>query len=129
MSEENINLVKSLYEALGRRDIGKILSLIDSSIEIQQTDQLPWGGTYQGVFGMQSFFGKLLNSIDSQLAVDRFLDAGSDVLMIGRTHGQTKAKGTQFDVTAIHVWTVRDGKVVGFHPYIDTPAMLKALAA
>jgi hypothetical protein len=129
MSETNISVVKSLYEAMGKRDVGKILSLIDSSIEIQQTDQLPWGGSYRGALGMKSFFDKLIGNVDSKLEMDRFLDAGDDVVMIGRTHGQTKSKGTPFDVTAIHVWTLRDGKVVGFHPYIDTPAMLKVLAA
>ena len=129
MSEANVNLVKSLYDAMGRRDIGKILSLIDPAIEIQQTDLLPWGGSYKGVMGMQSFFGKLLGNVDSQLAVDRYLDAGDDIVMIGRTHGQVKSSSKPFDVTAIHVWTVRDGKIAGFHPYIDTPAMLEALAA
>ena len=42
MSEANINLVKSLYDAFGRRDQATILSLIDPAIDIQQSDQLPW---------------------------------------------------------------------------------------
>lgn len=129
MSDANINLVKSLYEAFGRRDQATILSLIDPGIDIQQTDQLPWGGSYRGPQGMLAFFEKLLNNVESKLAIEKFVDAGNDVVMVGRTQGQTRAKNTPFDVTAIHVWTIRDGKVVGFHPYIDTPAMLEALAA
>jgi ketosteroid isomerase-like protein len=78
---------------------------------------------------MLNFFTKLLSNVDSQLDRNQFIDAGDDVVMIGRTHGTTKAKGTAFDVTAIHVWTLRNGKIVSFHPYIDTPAMLKVLAA
>jgi uncharacterized protein len=129
MSEANINLVKSLYDAFGRRDQAAILALIDPAIEIRQSDQLPWGGSYQGPQGLLAFFEKLLNKVESKLAVEQYLDAGNDVLMIGRTQGETRANGTPFDVRAIHVWTVRDGKIVGFHPYIDTPAMLKVLAA
>ena len=129
MSEANIDLVKSLYEAFGRRDVAAIFGMIDSSIEIHQTELLPWGGQYKGSQGLQTFFAKLMGYVDSQLAADRFLDAGDDVVMIGRTHGKTRAKETPFDVTAIHIWTVRGGKIVGFHSYIDTPAMLKALAA
>lgn len=129
MSQANIDLVKKLYEAFGRRDQMTIVSLVDSSIEVRQSDLLPWGGSYSGLSGLVQFFMKLLSNVDSQLDQNQFIDAGDDVVMIGRTHGKTKAKGTPFDVTAIHVWTVRNGKVVGFHPYIDTPAMLEALAA
>jgi uncharacterized protein len=129
MSEANINLVKSLYDAFGRRDQATILSLIDPAIDIQQTDQLPWGGSYHGPQGMLAFFEKLLNNVESKLAIEKFVDAGNDVVMVGRTQGQTKSKNTPFDVSAIHVWTIREGKIVGFHPYIDTPGMLKALAA
>jgi|HubBroStandDraft_5_1064220.scaffolds.fasta_scaffold1124352_1 ketosteroid isomerase-like protein len=90
---------------------------------------LPWGGSYRGLLGLRDFFTKLLSNVDSQLDRNEFVDAGDDVVMIGRTRGTTKAKGTPFDVAAIHVWTVRNGKIVAFHPYIDTPAMLKVLAA
>src|SRR5215475_1402615 len=129
MSEANINLVKSLYEAFGRRDPVAIMALVDPTIEIRQSDLLPWGGSYKGLLGLQSFFTKLLSNVDSELDRNQYVDAGDDVVMIGRTRGKTKEKGTPFDVTAIHIWTVRNGKIVGFHPYIDTPAMLKVLAA
>jgi ketosteroid isomerase-like protein len=129
MSEANINLVKSLYDAFGRRDQVAIMGLVDSAIEIRQCNQLPWGGSYRGLLGLRDFFTKLLSNVDSQLDRNEFVDAGDDVVMIGRTRGTTKAKGTPFDVAAIHVWTVRNGKIVAFHPYIDTPAMLKVLAA
>ena len=129
MSEANINLVKSLYEAFGRRDPVAIMALVDPTIEIRQSDLLPWGGSYKGLLGLQSFFTKLLSNVDSELDRNQYVDAGDDVVMIGRTRGKTKAKGTPFDITAIHVWTARNGKIVGFHPYIDTPAMLEVLAA
>ncbi|HEY1678276.1 MAG TPA: nuclear transport factor 2 family protein [Candidatus Sulfotelmatobacter sp.] len=129
MSEANIDIVKSLYEAFGRRDRLAIIALVDPMIEIRQCDLLPWGGTFKGLGGLQNFFTKLLNNVDSELDRNQYIDAGDDVVMIGRTYGKTKAKGTPFDVTAIHIWTLRDGKIVGFRPYIDTPAMLEVLAA
>jgi hypothetical protein len=129
MSEANINVVKSLYEAFGQQDRSAIIALVDPMIEIRQSDLLPWGGSYKGLGGLQNFFTKLLTNVESQLDRNQYIDAGDDVVMIGRTHGKTKAKGTAFDMTAVHVWTVRNGKIVDFHPYIDTPAMLKVLAA
>jgi ketosteroid isomerase-like protein len=38
-----------------------------------------------------------------------------------------RANGAPFDVPEAHVWELRDGKVVRFTVYIDTPAMLAAL--
>ena len=129
MSEANVALVKSLYEAVGRQDRAAIFAVVDPGILIRQTELLPWGGQYQGIEGLQAFFGKLFANVESQLATEQFLDAGNDVVMIGRTSGRTKANGMHFDITAIHVWAVREGKIVGFYPYIDTPEMLKVLAA
>jgi uncharacterized protein len=37
------------------------------------------------------------------------------------------ANGAPFDVAEAHVWELRNGKVVRFRAYIDTPAMLEAL--
>lgn len=38
-----------------------------------------------------------------------------------------RANGASFDIPEVHVWELRDGKVVRYHVYIDTPAMLEAL--
>ena len=45
----------------------------------------------------------------------------------GKTAGTVNATGAAFDVDELHLLTVRDGKVVRFEAYIDTPAMLAAL--
>ena len=47
----------------------------------------------------------------------------------GRTAGTVNATGAAFDVDELHLLTVRDGRVVRFEAYIDTPAMLAALGA
>ena len=38
-----------------------------------------------------------------------------------------RANGASFDIPEVHVWELRDGKVVRYQVYIDTPAMLDAL--
>ena len=45
----------------------------------------------------------------------------------GRTRGTVRANGAAFDVGEVHIWTVRDGKVVAAHFAIDTEAMLDAI--
>jgi ketosteroid isomerase-like protein len=129
MSQENIETVKALYAAFGRRDMGEIVKRVSPSLEIVQSSELPWGGTYRGVEGLQQFFGKLMAHLDNRgLPIERYLDAGDHVVAIGRTQGTVKANGKQFDVPLAHVWQIRDGRAVRFSPCIDNPAMLACLA-
>jgi hypothetical protein len=129
MSGENVALIRSLYEAFRRRDLPAIAARIHPSIVVVQTELLPWGGRYEGLDGFRTFFGKLTQAITSEVEAELLLEAGDRVVAIGRTHGHVNGSQTPFDLTAVHVWTIRDGKVAGFEPYIDTPAMLKVLGA
>ena len=56
MAQENIQLVKDLYAAFGRRDIPAILSKIAPDFEVNQSVEVPWGGRYLGPDGLLQFF-------------------------------------------------------------------------
>jgi uncharacterized protein len=127
MAENSKQIIVNLYEAFARRDLQSLLQWIDPQIEITQTTQLPWGGTYQGQQGLMTFAGKLLENLDSRVEMEEFVEAGERVVAIGHTRGHVRANNQEFDVRAVHVWTVRDGKVLRFEAYIDTPKMLEAL--
>ena len=102
---------------------------LHADVEFHQTELLPWGGRFRGHDGVREFFERLRNAIDSAVTVERFIEAGDHVAVTGRTRGHTRSGGTAFDVAIVHVWTVRDGRVSRFEAYIETPAMLAALAA
>jgi len=127
VSKESVEIVSEIYKALARRDLPAILRLIDSKIIVSQTELLPWGGEYVGLEGIQQFFTKLYGIIDSQLAVEEFVDAGNKVIVIGSSRGHVKATGTSFNLRAVHVWTVTGNRAVRFEPNIDTPKMLELL--
>lgn len=124
----NVALVKRAYEAFARRELRTILSLLDPEVEIHQASEIPWGGRYTGHAEAAAFFGKLVQTITSQVTFERFVDAGDQVVAIGRTRGTVNATGKTFDVPVAHVWTIRDGLVARVEYYIDDPTMLAALA-
>jgi uncharacterized protein len=126
---EKTELVAGFYRALAERDLDTALAMIDPSIRVRQTDELPWGGEYEGLDGYADFFGKLLGAITSKVEVEEIFEAGDHVVEIGRTRGTVNATGAAFDVREVHVWELRDGKAVSFHAYIDTPTMLATLRA
>jgi ketosteroid isomerase-like protein len=128
MSNE-IETVRAIYDAISAGDTAAIVSRLAPDIRISQTPELPWGGTFEGLAGFAQFSKTLRTHIDSRVAVERIFEAGADVVVIGRTIGQTKATGAPFDVAIAHVLTVREGKVIEARYFIDTPAMLAALNA
>ena len=127
MSTEHEELIRNVYDAYARRDVAAALSRFSPEVEFVQTDLLPWGGRYHGIEGAQTSLGKLLAHVDSRVEVEEIISAGDQVVVIARTRGTTRVSGAPFDVRAVHVWTVREGSILRFEAYIDTPAMLLAL--
>ena len=127
MGNKNEELVRDVYDAYARRDVAAALSHFSPEVGFVQTNQLPWGGEYQGIEGARASLGKLLANVDSRVEVEEIISAGDHVVVIGRTRGTVRASGAAFDVRAVHVWTVVDGSIRRFEAYIDTPAMLSAL--
>ena len=129
LTKKSVEVIAELYEALARRDLPAMMNLIDPDIIVSQTRMLPWGGEYYGVEGVQKFFTQLFSYVESQLAVDEFVDAGDRVIVIGSTRGRVLATGAQFNLRAVHVWTVKGGRGIRFEPNVDTPKMLAALGS
>jgi len=125
----NTEIILKMYEAFVKRDALAIMERIDEKIIITQTEQLPWGGEFHGPEGLQTFFGKLLSTVNSNVEAQEFIEADNRVAVIGRTHGTVIANGNPFDIKIVHVWTLENGKATRFEPYVDTPGMLRALNA
>jgi ketosteroid isomerase-like protein len=124
----HVEVIAALYRAFAARDFAAVMSLISPEITLLQTELLPWGGRFEGIDGYRHFAELLLGHVDSVVTPEEYVDAGDHVVAIARTRGHVRANGQPFDLRAVHVWGVRDGKVVSFEPHIDTPGMLAALS-
>ncbi len=122
-------LIAAGYEAYAKKDFQKILELLHPEIEVYQSDELPWGGSYRGLPEFAQFMGKLTEYADTVVEVDEIVEAADTVVVIGRSKGKVVATGREFEVRAIHIWHMEDGKARRFEVYLDTPAMLEALRA
>jgi uncharacterized protein len=124
---DNVAFVRDLYDAFARRDIDALLAALAPDVVIEQTSLLPWGGRHLGAEGFGVFVTRLLAHLDTTLEVGELVPAGDHVVEIGHSRGRVLANGADYRVREVHLWEVRDGKVVAFHAYADTPAMLAAL--
>jgi uncharacterized protein len=128
MTSSNVDTVHRIYDAFANRDLAAILALMDPDVILRQDAPLPWGGTYTGPAGVQAFLGTLLSHIDPRLEIGEIIDAGGDIVQIGRTRGKALSTGKKFDAREIHLWRFNDGLVSGYTVYVDVPEMLGALS-
>jgi ketosteroid isomerase-like protein len=127
VSRPAIEVVEAIYQAFELRDMPAVFKLFAANIEISQSDQLPWGGTFKGHDGARRFLTGLTSRINPSLRIDRFIKCGDDVVAIGWTRGKVNATGVAYRVPIVHVWRVHDGKAARIQFFVDNPLMLAAL--
>lgn len=126
-----VDIVKRSYEAFARNDLDAVLADMHPEIEWHQAQGLPHGGLYRGVQEVRrAIFEPLDESWWDEFTAtpDEFLDAGSDVVVLGRYRGVAKGTGKRLDVPFVHVWTVEDDRAVRFRQFLDTAGWVEALS-
>ena len=127
-----VELVQRSYEAFARDDLDGVLADMAPDIEWHQAQGLPHGGLYRGLDEVRrNIFDPLDEEWWDEFSADpdEFLDAGSEVVVLGRYRGRAKGTGKQLDVPFVHVWTVQGGKAVRFRQFLDTAGWIEALSA
>ncbi len=121
----NVELLRSLYEAFARGDVGTVIAAMDEDIEWSDAEGNPWypghpfTGPQQVVDGVFARIGGEFQ--DFRLELQRFLSDGDTVAVQGRYHATShQATGRPLEAQFMHVWDVRDGKLVRFQQYTDT---------
>jgi uncharacterized protein len=123
----SLEIIKQAYAYLSEKDVPHYFSLMSPDIELYQTEELPWGGHYRGFDEIEVFFSKIFPLIDSSVDISHYIQAGDNIVAIGKTSGVVKLTEKSFSCSLAHVWMVREEKIMRLEVYIDTPAMLHAL--
>ena len=128
----SVDLVQRSYVAFERGDLDGVLGDMDPEIEWQQAQGLPHGGTYHGLAEVRrNIFDPLEEQWWDEFSAvpSEFLDAGGEVVVLGRYRGVAKGTGKQLNVPFVHVWTVRGEKAVRFRQFLDTAGWNEALGS
>jgi ketosteroid isomerase-like protein len=124
MSEQNVALVRSIYEAFGRGDIPAVLAAMSADMIWNEAENFPYadGNPYVGHDAIVGgVFARLGGEWDGFAAVpEEFIDAADTVVVLGRYRGAYKATGKSIDAQMAHVWRIAGGKVVRFDQRTDT---------
>jgi ketosteroid isomerase-like protein len=124
--QENVQIAKDAFAALGRGDMQGLLALSAEGIEWIIPGEWPLAGTYRGHAGVADLFQKFFEMLEISFSEPReFVAQGDRVLVVGFSTGRVKATNRTFQDHWVFAITVRNGKVTNIREYIDTLALAR----
>jgi len=115
MSQENVEVVRRIYDALGRPDA--VAALWHPEVEFDVSRDI-WaavvgGGHYRGPDGVRNWLLDLYGAWEQlDLDCEELIDAGEQVVSVLSVRGRGKASGIEVGYQPAGIWRLRGGKVV-----------------
>ena len=124
MSQENVEIVRSIYEAVNRRDW-------DAAFRDQDPDPVailpPPFGTLRGHEDIQDHWEDRLGAFDTAIVEPQeVVESGDQVVAVVRVRARPKGTSAEIEITIGHLWTLRDGKAAAMRLFPEPEKALEA---
>ena len=127
-TQENVQVVKDFFAAMGSGDKQRLLSLVAEDIEwIIPGEDWPLAGTHRGHPGMADLLQKASEMMETSFPEPpEYVAEGDRVMVIGFARGRIKATNRTWEDHWVFAITVRNGKLTNIREYVDTQALARA---
>jgi ketosteroid isomerase-like protein len=127
MSQQNIEVVRQLYDAWNRRDLPGPPGLLDESIDYVN----PPGAVEPGVrHGLAAFTRAVEKTLDGwefwRMEPEEFKTHGDLVAVAVRYRARGRGSGLEVEGRESALWTIREGKVVRYAWFHEPPDAFQA---
>ena len=130
MSEQdNTAIVREAYNNFKKGDIAALLDLLPDNVtwQLPEIEGVPFAGKRTGRSSVAEFVqGVEANQETLQFEPREFIAQGDKVIALGHYRWRVKSTGREYASDFAHVFTLRDGKIVGFQEYTDTASAARA---
>jgi ketosteroid isomerase-like protein len=131
--QENLRIVKEVYDAVGRGDVAAILDRVTDDVDWSAeaaSNAAPWYGRRTGKTGVESFFSDLASNIEIlEFTPHGFAVGENDVHLLVQWTFKSIATGREASMIMHHYWRFRDGRVEHFRGSEDTEQTARVFAA
>ena len=141
MSQENVEIVKALFESVGEGDFtafardddmwaawAEAVPFLHQDVESVARDPVVGGTSYLGLDGLRAMWLDWVAPwVTWRAAVEEVIDLGDQVLVLGRAFGLLEGGRAEVEATVASVWTVRDGKIARIEYYSKRAEALEAV--
>ena len=126
MSQENVDLVRGVYEGWSKGDFSVAAELTTREFEYRQNPEAVEPGTKRGGDIGNALLGIFDVYEDFRVEPSEFVDAGDRVMVVSRALGTARGSGLDLDMDVFSVWTVSDGKLASNAVFTDRTLALRA---
>jgi ketosteroid isomerase-like protein len=129
MSQENVEIVRTAFDAFGEGDMDAVLALCDENIEITQAAELPGVSRRQrghaGVLEAFAIWPDLWE--DYRVEIVRLADVGDHVIATTINRGRGKGSGVPVEMPFTFLFRVRGGRIAEWRLFMREEQALKAV--
>jgi ketosteroid isomerase-like protein len=127
MSQENVEIVRQIYEQLNRGDVEGVVELCDDDFLMDMSERVFNPDTYRGHDGIRRFYGGVTDAWKSYVwTVEETRVAGDTVVAMLHCEGQSREGGPGVDWRVAWLWKLRQGRSVFARFYRDRADALEA---
>jgi len=83
LSQEDVELVRILYDAFDSKDLDGVVSVLGDDMVANVAPGVPWSGTYYGPEGFRRFLEIIDEYVELNIETDSLLEVGSEIRQVG----------------------------------------------
>ena len=127
MSEENVEVVRAIYERFSEGDFRASIDVLDPHIVFMLMANAPDAEVYVGIEAVAAATRELLETwADYTLKAEELIPAGDSVLVSVRQQGVARISGVPTDEHFFTVWSFRGRKVIRIENFPERAQALDA---
>lgn len=127
----NADPVRALYAAFAKGDMPAALATMAPDIVWNEAENYPYADNnpYLGPEAvLRGVFARIGADWDGFTAIsDEIIDGGDTIVSLGHYGGAYKATGKPMRAQFVHVFRIKNGKIVAFQQYADTLGTARAM--
>ena len=117
MGAPNAVIIRKAYEDFARGNIPAVFAAFDPSITWHVPGHGPLSGDYSGHDRIGGFFQRTMELSGGSFSIDVHNVLSEDDLVVVLATVNVQRNGISASFPEVHIWRMRDGKVVEFYEY------------
>jgi ketosteroid isomerase-like protein len=127
MSQENVEIVREMYEAFARGGPGAVVPFLDPRFEWHDIEDQPEATVHHGHDGFVDALEVFTEPFEEfTVSVEELRDLGDHVLALIRVRGRGLGSGAEFNEEWATVWTLKAGVAIQGRTFSNAAQALEA---
>lgn len=128
MSQENVELVRLSITTYNAKGLEASMAFLHPDVEWHMNLEWPDAPVFRGHSGIRQLSSALQDVLgEVRIEPDRFVDAGDDVVVLGRLFVAGTGSGVAAESHRAWVYTVREGKIIRHLTFAEAADALEAV--